>query len=148
MATSVYTNNQYYSDIANAIRNKNGQSTLYKPSEMAPAINALLVSGESIRLQTKTVTPTTAQQNITADIGYNGLSGVTINAIQTETRTITENGSYTPTANHFFSNIVVNVASSDLPDGDLLAYGSVAQAIAVVGTAIVGKDVVAPSNSL
>ena len=122
--TTVFTNSQYYQNIAAAIRSKNGQSTLYKPSEMGPAINALVVSGESVRLQTKTVDPTTVQQNIIADAGYHGLSAVTIGAIQTETKTIIENGTYTPTANHFFSNIVVNVAGSDLPDGDLLAYGS------------------------
>ena len=122
--TTVYTNNQYYQNIAAAIRSKNGQSTLYKPSEMGPAINALVVSGESVRLQAKTVDPITTQQNITADAGYHGLSAVTIGAIQTETKTITENGTYIPIANHFFSNIVVNVTGDDLPDGDLLAYGS------------------------
>lgn len=40
MAT-VTTNNQYYTDIANAIRGKNGTETLYKPSEMAAAIQAI-----------------------------------------------------------------------------------------------------------
>ena len=34
----VKTNNQYYTDIANAIREKNGETIPYKPSEMANAI--------------------------------------------------------------------------------------------------------------
>lgn len=45
MAT-VTTNNQYYTDIANAIRGKNGTETQYKPSEMAAAIQAISGGGE------------------------------------------------------------------------------------------------------
>ena len=45
MAT-VTTNNQYYTDIANAIRGKNGTEIQYKPSEMAAAIQAISGGGE------------------------------------------------------------------------------------------------------
>lgn len=37
----VTTDNQHYTDIAAAIRSKNGTETLYKPSEMAAAIQAI-----------------------------------------------------------------------------------------------------------
>ena len=133
--TTVYTNNQYYQDIATAIRNKNGTNTRYKPREMAPAIDSLLVSGETISLQNKTVTPTTSAQTITKDAGYHGLGTVTVNAIQTEVQTITENGVYTPSTGKFFSSITVSVAGEVLPDGDLLAYGNVATDMAGAGSA-------------
>lgn len=42
----VTTNNQYYTDIANAIRDKNGAETQYMPSEMAAAITAISGGGE------------------------------------------------------------------------------------------------------
>ena len=42
----VTTDNQHYSDIATAIRSKNGTETLYKPSEMAAAISAISGGGE------------------------------------------------------------------------------------------------------
>ena len=41
----VITDSQHYTDIANAIREKNGESTQYKPSEMATAIQAIESGG-------------------------------------------------------------------------------------------------------
>ena len=65
-------------------------------------------------MQTKTVTPTTSQQTVTPDSGYDGLSSVTVNAIPSEyiipsgSQTKTENGTYDVTA---LAQLVVNVAS-------------------------------------
>ena len=106
--TIVLTNNKHYDDIADAIRSKNGSNTLYKPSQMAEAINALVVSG-TVTLQDKTITPTESEQTVTHDEGYMGLGTITVNPILTETKTVTENGNVFPTTGKYLTRVTVNV---------------------------------------
>ena len=70
------------------------------------------------KLQNKTVTPTTSEQVITSDNGYDGLNKVTVTAASVtepviQSLEITENGTYTaPDGVDGYSPVVVNVAGS------------------------------------
>ena len=52
--------------------------------------------GNTPKLQTKTVTPTTNQQIITPDTGYEGIDKVIVNAPALQTKTVTTGGTVTP----------------------------------------------------
>ena len=87
----VLVTDTYLSNIANAIRGKNGTTTTYNPSQMAPAIQAITPS-----LQSKTnIDAAATTVTVTADSGYDGLSSVQINPI---TITTYYTGKTAPTA--------------------------------------------------
>lgn len=69
------------------------------------------IAGDTPTYQSKTVFPSTSVQTITADSGYDALSDVTVNAIQTETKSVTANGTYNPTSGKYFSSVTVDVPS-------------------------------------
>lgn len=87
---------------------------LYLGNQSIGNVNVRLTSGGATTptLQAKTVDPKTSRQVVQYDSGYDGLSSVTVNAIQTETASITSNGTYTPTSGKFYSQVTVNVPTS------------------------------------
>ena len=67
---------------------------------------------DSVVLQDKVITPTTEEQIVTADEGYNGLGTVTVNAMNLGTKTITASDTYNAVDDGFdgYSMVTVNVS--------------------------------------
>lgn len=74
------------------------------------------IAGDIPIYQSKTVTPSTSVQTITADDGYDALSDVTVNAIKTETKSITPTTSVqkvTPTSGSYLTQVSVGAISTE-----------------------------------
>lgn len=93
------------------------------------------VSGGSPTLQTKTATPTTSQQTITPDSGYDGLSQVTVNAIPSEyiiptgNLAITQNGTGIDVAQ--YSTVSVTVSGGSVNIGTVTTTNSSNQSTSI-----------------
>ncbi len=122
--SKVMITESYLEDIADAIRAKTGTQDTFTPAEMADAIGD--IGGSSPTYQTKTVTPTTSEQNVDPDTGYDALSRVTVNPIPssyiiptgTKQVSITQNGTTTEDVTDYASaEINVNVPASAVDTG-------------------------------
>lgn len=103
-----------------------------KASNIKRGINILGVDGtfDGGELQSKTVTPTTSEQNVTPDTGFYGLSGVKVNAVNpsdyykdeeiVNVTPSTESQKITPTANKVFNEVNVSAVTSAI-DANILA---------------------------
>ena len=87
------------------------------------------VTGSVVELngETKTITPTTSQQTITPSSGKNGITEVTVEAIDTEQKTVkstTSSQTITPTSGKFIDEITVSPISLESKTTTILQNGT------------------------
>ncbi len=100
------------------------------------------VDDSASQYQTKTVTPTTSQQVVTADTGYDALAQVTVNSIPSEYIVPTGNYAITANGNNIniaqYATVSVNVPSGGTSKNTQIASG-VGRVAATAYTAVSGQ---------
>ena len=74
------------------------------------------IAGDTPTYQSKTVSPSTSIQTVTADEGYDALSDVIINAIQTETKSVaptTSTQKVTPTSGKYLTEVSIGAIQTE-----------------------------------
>ena len=127
-----------FTNIADAIRSKNGSSNVYTPAQMPSAIQAIPTGGGTY--QSKTVSPSESSQTVSPDSGYDALSQVTVNAIsssyvgsgvarKSSTDLTTSGATVTAPAGYY-----ANEATKSISSGSVTAPSSISGTSASVST--------------
>lgn len=88
-----------------------------------------VAGGGNYNLQSKTVTPTKAQQNVTPDSGYYGLSDVTVGAIP---QTYQDVSSVTAAAGDVLTGKVIVTADGKVTTGTMANNGAASKVLTVL----------------
>ena len=118
-ANGTYTpsSGKYFSSVEVAIA---GDTPVYQDKTVTPTTTALTVTPDdgydalsqvkinAISVEQKSTTPKATAQDIIPSSG-SYLTKVTVGAVPTETKSVTENGTYVPTSGKWFSSVSVNV---------------------------------------
>lgn len=101
--------------------------------------------GSSKKLQTKTVTPSTSQQSVTPDSGYDGLDKVTVNAI-TPTKAAQ---TYTPgTSDQTIASGRWLTGAQTIKGDENLVAENIKEGISIFGVTGIHKDALSTDNAL
>ena len=113
----------------------------YNVTQYASA-DVTVPTGSTINNQNKTVNPSTSQQAVTFDSGYTGLGTVTVNAIQTETKSATPSETaqtITPSSGKYLTSVSVGAIASDYIGSEITQRSS-------TDLTVSGATVTAPSG--
>lgn len=108
MATIV-TNDQHYHHIARKIREKIGENTLYKPSEMASKIRSIVPVYSRITTLELSVSKNGTYINELIGTAFSKAVVDVDNHVNTESLAVSINGEYFPNAGSLFDDVVVDV---------------------------------------
>lgn len=90
---------------------------------------ALVGLANQLNLQSKTVTPNSNTQEVLFDSEYDALEKVIVNPVPTETKSISENGTYNPSTGKYFSQVTVDVQPDEFETEEIIITPSETQQV-------------------
>lgn len=119
--------------------------TIQNSNNLVETINSI----ETLNLQEKTITPTTSIQEVVADNVYNGLSKVTVEAIQTETKSAIPKTSIVtikPSTGKYLSQVTVKKVTNEIDSN--IQPENIKKNISILGITGTLEEGITPSGEL